>query len=65
MRQGLHLWVRKIPVGRHGMANHFGILTQTIHGQRSLACYSPWGCKELDLFEVTYQACAAAATNIN
>ena len=21
------------------------------HGQRSLACYSPWGCKELDMTE--------------
>ena len=21
------------------------------HGQRSLACYSPWGCKELDMIE--------------
>ena len=23
------------------------------HGQRSLAVYSPWGCKELDMTEVT------------
>ena len=21
------------------------------HGQRSLVCYSPWGCKELDMTE--------------
>jgi len=23
------------------------------HGQRNLAGYSPWGCKELDMTEVT------------
>ena len=23
------------------------------HGQRSLADYSPWGCKEVDMTEVT------------
>ena len=23
------------------------------HGQRSLACYSPWGCKESDTAEAT------------
>ena len=26
------------------------------HGQRSLAGYSPWGCKELDMTEVTEHA---------
>ena len=26
-------------------------LTETFHGQRSLAGYSPWGCKELDTAE--------------
>ena len=26
------------------------------HGQRSLAGYSPWGCKELDVTEATYHA---------
>ena len=25
------------------------------HGQRSLSGYSPWGCKELDMTEVTKQ----------
>ena len=24
-----------------------------LHGQRSLVGYSPWGCKELDMTEVT------------
>ena len=28
------------------------------HGQRSLAGYSPWGCKELDTTEVTAAAAA-------
>ena len=27
------------------------------HGQRSLAGYSPWGCKESDMTEATWQAC--------
>ena len=27
------------------------------HGQRSLADYIPWGCKNLDMTEVTLQAC--------
>ena len=27
------------------------------HGQRSLAGYSPWFCKELDMTEVTWHAC--------
>ena len=28
------------------MATHSSILAWRIHGQRSLAGYSPWGCKE-------------------
>ena len=31
-----------------GMATHFSILAWRIHGQRSLAGYSPWGRKKLD-----------------
>ena len=30
------------------MATHSGILAWESHGQRSLAGYSPWGCKESD-----------------
>ena len=32
-------------------ASHFSILGNTgkSHGQRSLAGYSPWGCKQLDV----------------
>ena len=35
------------------MATHTGILAweKKSHGQRSLAGYSPWGCKELDMTE--------------
>ena len=35
-----------------GMATHSRILGES-HGQRSLAGYSPQGCKELDTNEVT------------
>ena len=34
-----------------GMATHSSILVWRIHGQRSLALYSPWGCKESDMPE--------------
>ena len=33
------------------MATHSSIPTCRIHGQRKLACYSLWGCKELDTTE--------------
>ena len=35
------------------MGTHSSILVWRIssHGQRSLAGYSPWGCKELDMTE--------------
>ena len=28
-----------------GMTTHFSIVAWEIHGQRSLAVYSPWGCR--------------------
>ena len=31
-------------------ATHSSILAGEFHGQRSLESYSPWGCKELDMF---------------
>ena len=34
-----------------GMATHSSFLPGEFHGQRSLAGYSPWGCKELDTTE--------------
>ena len=33
------------------MATHSGILAGKPHGQRSLAGYSPWNCKESDITE--------------
>ena len=33
------------------MATHSGILDGKFYGQRSLADYSLWGCKELDMTE--------------
>ena len=33
------------------MATHSCILAWKCHGQRSLAGYSPWGCKESDMTE--------------
>ena len=52
------MWVRSL--GREdpleeGMTTHSSILAWRIHGQRSLASYSPQGCKELDM-EATWQA---------
>ena len=35
----------------NGMATHSTILAWKIHGQRSVAGYSPWGRKELDTTE--------------
>ena len=34
-----------------GMATHSSILAGKSHGERSLAGYSPWSCKELDTTE--------------
>jgi len=31
------------------MATHSSVLAGKSHGQRSLAGYSPWGCKESDM----------------
>ena len=35
-----------------GMATHSSVFVWRIHGQRSLAGYSPWGHKESDMIEV-------------
>ena len=32
-----------------GMATHSCILDWGSHGERNLADYSPWGCKQLDM----------------
>ena len=39
------------------VTTHSGILLREFHGQRSLAVYSPWGCKELEqLKQLSMQA---------
>ena len=52
MRREFSSWVRKIPWKRawHPTPVFF---PRESHGQKSLAGYSPWGCKELDMTEVT------------
>ena len=42
------------------MATHSSILAGESHGQRSLASYSPWGRKELDVTDQLSAATAAA-----
>ena len=43
---GIQSWVGKTL--EKEMATHSIFLAGESHGQRSLAGYSPWGCKELD-----------------
>ena len=47
---GFNPWVRKIPWGRKWQPTPI-FLPEESHGQRSLAGYSPWGLKELDMTE--------------
>ena len=47
-------WVGKIPWRRAWQSTSV-FLPGESHGQRRLAGYSPWGCKELDTTEVTQQ----------
>ena len=47
---GSTLGLRWSPGGRNGNPLHL-FLPGKFHGQRSLAGYSPWGCKELDMTE--------------
>ena len=51
-RPGFDLWVGKIS-WRRAWQPTLLFLPGKPHGQRSLAGYSPWGCKELDTTEVT------------
>ena len=43
-------WVGKIPWRREWQPTPV-FLSGELHGQRSLAGYSPWGCKKLDVTE--------------
>ena len=42
--------LRRFPGGGHGNPLQYSVL-ENPHGQRTLAGYSPWGCKELDMTE--------------
>ena len=44
------------------MAFHSGILARKFHGQRSLADYGPWSCKEADTTEHTHEVPGAIVT---
>ena len=52
-RPGFNTWFGKIPWRREQLPTAIFLLGEC-HGQRSLAGYSPWGCKELDATKVTY-----------
>ena len=47
---GFGPWIGKIPWRREWLPTPV-FLPRDSHGQRSLAGYSPWGCKELDTTE--------------
>ena len=49
-RHRFNPWVVKIPWSRKWLPTPV-FLPGKSHGQRSLAGYSPWGCKELDITE--------------
>ena len=51
-RHGFDPWVGKIP-WRWKWQPTPVFLPRKFHGQRSLVGYSPWGCKKLDLTEMT------------
>ena len=47
---GLILGLGRFPGGGHGNPLQYSCL-ENLHGQRNLASYSPWGCKESDTSE--------------
>ena len=49
-RQGFDRWAGKISCRRSWQPLLF--LLMKFHGQKSLAGYSPWGCKESDMLSV-------------
>ena len=49
-RHGFNPWRRKIP-WRRGQLPSPVFLPGEFYGQRSLVCYSPWGCKESNMTE--------------
>ena len=59
---GFNPWVRKIPWRREWQPTPV-FLPGELPGQRSLAGYYPWGCKELDMTEPLSTAHRAAPFN--
>ena len=51
-RNGFNPWVKKVPWKRVWQPTPIFLLGES-SGQSSLAGYSPWGCKELDMTEAT------------
>ena len=49
-RLGFALWVRNVPCSTKWQSTPVFLLGK-LHGQRSLAGYSPWHCKESDMTE--------------
>ena len=49
-RRGFNPWIGKFPWRRKWQPTPV-FLPRKLHGQRSLAGYSPWGCKESDTTE--------------
>ena len=49
-RPGFNPWIGKIPWKREWLPTPL-FLPGEFHGQRNLAGYSPWGCKESDTTE--------------
>ena len=45
-------WVWKVPWGREWLPTAVFVPGEP-HGQRRLVGHSPWGCKELDMTDVT------------
>ena len=52
-KHGFDPWVEKIPWNRKWQLTPV-FLPGKFQGQRSLASYSPWSCKESDMTENTY-----------
>jgi len=52
MRHGFNPWVGKISLRREWQPTPVFLLGES-HEQRSLVGYSPWGCKESYITEVT------------
>ena len=59
-RRKLDPWVGKIPWRRKWQLIPV-FLPGKVHGQRSLSGYSPWGCKESDTTEPTFQKCGPSS----